>query len=152
MHFRVQNYIRSVDSLVRTAGEIKEEEIKSHVAKYICVKISGLLEVYFKSQIGDYVDATSSQPTAAFVKHRFKTFTNIDSEKIAKLLEVFSAEWADLYRSKMTEDLISSLNSIISNRNNIAHGNSDSITFNSIQTHYENVKKILNILDSIIRR
>jgi hypothetical protein len=152
MDFRIQAQIRSIDSLFVIAGNIQDEEIQAHFSKYLCVKTSGLLENYFKSQIGDYVDSSSSKPTANYVKSKFKTFTNIDYDKIHKLFESFSNEWTQTLEIQMTEDLKSSLNAVISNRNNIAHGNNDSITFRNMQTHYQNMKRIIGILDTIIKK
>lgn len=62
MDLRVQAQIRSIDSLFEIAESIADEEIQGHFSKYLCIKTSGLLENYFKSQIGDYVDSTSSKP------------------------------------------------------------------------------------------
>lgn len=152
MNFRIQAQITSIDSLFTIADKIQDEEIQGHFSKYLCIKTSGLLENYFKSQIGDYVDSSSPKPTASFVKSKFKTFTNINYDKIYKLFETFSNEWSTTFESQMTDDLKSSLNAVISNRNNIAHGNNDSITFRNMKLHYQNLKKILTILDTIIKK
>ncbi len=152
MDLRIQAQIRSIDTLFQMAETIDDEEIQGHFSKYLCIKTSGLLENYFKSQIGDYVDSSSSKPTASFVKSKFKTFTNIDYDKIHKLFDTFSSDWTLNLETKITEDLKSSLNAIISNRNNIAHGNNDSITFRNMKIHYQNMKKIIGILDTIIKK
>lgn len=152
MNYRIQAYIRSLDTLFSLAEQIQDEEVQGHFSKYLCVKTSGLLENYFKSQVGDYVDSSSSKPTASFVKAKFKSFTNIDYDKIYKLFENFSEDWTLALEDQMTDELKSSLNAIISNRNNIAHGNNDSITFRNMKVHYENMKRILGILDTIIKK
>ena len=152
MNYRVSNYIKSLDALFEVADKITDEEVKGHFSKYLCIKTSGLLETYFKGQIGDYVDATSPKPIANFTKDKFKTFTNIDTNKIQKLFNSFSPIWTETFDKEMSDELKSSLNAIISNRNNIAHGNNDSITFLSIKEHYANVKQIILILDKIIKK
>ncbi|MBK7138438.1 MAG: hypothetical protein IPH74_05170 [Bacteroidetes bacterium] len=55
MNLRISNQISSINSLFKTGENIKEEEIQAHFAKYLCIKSSGLLENYLKSQVGDYV-------------------------------------------------------------------------------------------------
>lgn len=152
MHYRIRNQIQSLDSLFETAKKITDDEIQAHFSKYLCVKASGLLENYIKSQIGDYADSTSPQAVAKYIKKNFKNFTNIDYKKLCNFLESFDEQWKTDLESTLEEEIISSLNTIIANRNNIAHGNNDSITMRSIETHYENLKLIISILDDIIKR
>lgn len=57
-----------------------------------------------------------------------------------------------IFAKKMDDKLKSSLNSLISNRNNIAHGIPDAITFNIIKEHYEATKNVIRILDNIIKK
>lgn len=152
MHYRIRNQITSIDTLFATCDLIGDEEIKSHFSKYLCVKVSGLLENYMKSQVGDYVDATCSQATAKYVKNKLRTFTNIDYKKLSSFLESFDSNWCSEFQRLVVDDMKSSLNGIISNRNNIAHGVNDSITPSVIKRHYENLKLIIGILDNIIKR
>jgi hypothetical protein len=152
MHYRIRNQISSLDALFITAESISDEEIQGHFAKYLCVKTSGLFENYIKSQIGDFADSTSAQQIAKHVKAKNKHFTNIDYRKLDGFINSFSTDWWEKFEKELNADLKSSLNSIISNRNNIAHGNPDSITFGNMKTHYENMKKIISILDSIIKK
>ena len=152
MNLRIKSQIDSLDSLFNNIGKIDDEEIKGHLAKYLCIKTSGLLENFIKSQIGDYVDICSSQPTAKFVKGKLKSFTNIDNKKLTGFLESFHQDWYETYNLSMNDKLKSALNSVISNRNNIAHGNPDSITFGNIKTYYIDIKEIIIILDGIIKK
>ena len=152
MNLRITNQISSIDSLFRTGDNIKEEEIQAHFAKYLCVRSSGLLENYIKSQIGDYADACSSKSVASYVKNKMKTFTNIDYNKLTSFLDSFNPDWTTVFNNKINDELKSSLNAVISNRNNIAHGNPDSISFGNMKKHYEAIKEVINILDEIIKK
>ena len=152
MDLRIKSKISSLDALFLTAESIDEEEIQGHFSKYLCVKTSGLLENYIKSQVGDYVTSTSAQPTSSFVKSKIQRFTNIDYKKMTEFLSSFSSDWTEQFNKSLTDDLKSSLNAIISNRNNIAHGNNDSITMTNMKVHYANMKKIISILDNIIKK
>lgn len=152
MNIRINSQISSIDSLFKTGEKIKDEEIQAHFAKYLCIKTSGLFENYIKSQIGDYVDASSSQPTARFIKNKLKTFTNIDYQKLTTFLDTFDPNWTCTFNEKINDELKSSLNSLISNRNNIAHGNADSITFTNVRKYYQATKEVINILDQIIKK
>jgi len=152
MEKRISMNISSLDSLFKTADSIKEDEIKGHFSKYLCVKTSGLLETYIKAQVGEYASGTSAKPTSNFVKNKLKRLTNIDYKKINEFLNSFSPDWSRQFDDKLTDELKSSLNAIISNRNNIAHGNNDTITMEIMKRHYENMKTIINILEGIIKK
>src|SRR5690554_3411240 len=152
MNKGIQSQIRALDTLFKDVAEVTDDEIKSHLAKYLCIKTSGLLENYLKSQIGDYVDNCSSKPTATFVKSKMKTFTNVDNKKLTIFLQSFHEDWLDKYEDLMNDQLRSTLNTVISNRNNIAHGNPDNITFRAIEHYYEDIKLVINHLDTIIKK
>ncbi|MCC5945101.1 MAG: hypothetical protein JJT94_09200 [Bernardetiaceae bacterium] len=152
MNYRVRNQISSLDALFETADKISDEELQAHFAKYLCVKTSGLFENYMKAQVGDYVDVSSARPTANFVKNKTKSFTNINYQKLASFLNAFDNSWGRKFEEMLTPELKSSLNAVIANRNNIAHGIPDSISLGSMKIHYENMKKIITIIDSIIKK
>jgi len=152
MHFRIKNYISSLDALFNTAENIDDEEIQAHFSKYLCVKTSGLFENYLKFQIGDFADTTSAKPIANHVKSKNKHFTNVNYDKLNTFLNSFDSDWWEKFNNQLSDSMKSSLNSVISNRNNIAHGNTDNITFTNMKEHYKNIKKIINIIDSIIKK
>jgi hypothetical protein len=73
-------------------------------------------------------------------------------EKLIKLLQRFSPEWCTAFESQITDKQKSSLNSIISNRNSIAHGHQDNLTYKSMKAYYTDLKDIIKLLKSIIRK
>lgn len=81
-----------------------------------------------------------------------KTFTNVDNKKLTIFLQSFHEDWLDKYEDLMNDQLRSTLNTVISNRNNIAHGNPDNITFRAIEHYYEDIKLVINHLDTIIKK
>lgn len=152
MNFRVASYISKLDNLFVLAESIEDDEVKGHFAKYLCVKLSGLLEVFFKAKIADLVDKKSPKPVAHYVNSQFKTFTNIDTRKIVKSLNQFSSEWEEEFNNGINEEQSSAINSVISNRNSIAHGNNSGISLKDVKYYYEKTKEVLGILDGIMRR
>lgn len=150
MNYRVESYIHKLDNLFALAETINDDEVKGHFAKYLCVKTSGLLEVFFKSKIAELVDKKTPAPVANYVNYQFKIFSSIDTRKIQKTFSLFSQDWVDEFNAKMSEEYTSALNSIISNRNNIAHGQNDSISLRTAKEYYDKMKDIMNILEEIM--
>lgn len=152
MNYRVNSYIQKLDNLFVLAEKIDDDEVKGHFAKYLCVKTSGLLEVFFKTQISDLVAKRTPPSIANYVNSQFRSFSSIDVKKIQKTFTLFSQDWTEEFNEKMSEEQVSALNSIISNRNNIAHGENDSISLKNAKQYYERVKEILIILEGIMRK
>ena len=67
-------------------------------------------------------------------------------------MKSFDENWCAEFKRLVVNDLKSSLNGIISNRNNTSHGVINLITPNSKKNLYVNLKSILDILDNIIKR
>lgn len=57
MDLVVGQYIRTLDSIFVDAKKIDKEdcELRSHMAKYLCIRVSGLMETFFKRQIANYL-------------------------------------------------------------------------------------------------
>lgn len=150
---RIRLQERNLDVLFTEVSTLSEGEIiKAHLARYLCVRTSGYLENVVKALISNYCDGTSPRPIQSFILSKTKNTTNLNYTKILRLLAEFSPEWKDKFESKLSDQQKSSLNSVVSNRNNIAHGNPDSITFNGIKKYYEDIKDVISILKSIIKK
>lgn len=152
MNYRVESYIHKLDNLFSLAETIKDDEVKGHFAKYLCIKTSGLLEVFFKTKIAEMVDKKVPAPVAKYVNYQFKSFSSIDTRKIQKTFSLFSQDWVEEFNAKMSDEYISALNSIISNRNNIAHGQTDNISLRDAKEYYGKMKEIMKILEEIMNK
>lgn len=150
---RLRHQERNLDNLFIEVSTLDEGEIiKAHLARYLCVRTSGYLENVVKSLISNYCDGSSPQPIQTFVIKRTKHSTNLGYMKLLRLLEEFSNEWKESFESRLTHQQKISLNSVVSNRNSIAHGNPDSITFNNIKDYYDDIKEVIIILTDIIKK
>lgn len=152
MRWKLESQQKKLDELFLMVKNIKEEETQSHLAKYLCIRTSGFLEVAFKNLILEYITGTSHIEIQNYVNHLIKNITNLKEEKITKTLSLFSHEWSTRFKALISDQQISSLNSLISNRNNIAHGENDTLTFNSIEKYYEDTKEVVTILKGIIKK
>lgn len=151
---RIENEQRKLDNLFKDVSSLQEDEIKSHLSKYLCVQVSGYVEFVIKELVDEFHENTCKKETANFVTSKMKTFTNVDGKKISDFLDVFSKEWKESFDKKVTEEQISSLNSVISQRHLIAHGSAfkSNISFKSITEYYDDVKAIVTTIKSTIKK
>lgn len=151
--YKIGIYEKQLDSLYREVSIIQEGEInKAHLTRYLCVRTSGYLENVVRILIAHYCDGTSPQPVNNYIVKRTKYITNLDFKRLNTLLHEFDSTWSSEFQLRVTDQQKSSLNSVISNRNNISHGNQDSITYRDMVNYYRDVKDVCQILITIIRK
>ena len=63
---------KEIALLIQNAKSITDDEIKSHLAKYVCIRISGYLENTIKLLIEKYHDKSCAKPTQNFTTHIFR--------------------------------------------------------------------------------
>lgn len=153
MNHKVQVYITGLDGDLKLAKSQSDDEVKSLLAKIICIRISGLLEVAIKSRISDYSDNKTPKEIKRFLTQKFKDITNLKSSKLCDVLGTFSSDWKSSFEKEISENpqLKSSLDSLITLRNDIAHGQTCSISLNNVQQYYNDVKIAIDLFDKIIR-
>lgn len=151
--YKIGIYERQLDSLYNEVSQIQEGEInKAHLTRYLCVRTSGYLENVVRILIAHFCDGTSPQPVNNYIVKRTKYITNLDFKRLKGLLSEFDSSWSSEFEQRVTDQQKSSLNSVISNRNNISHGNQDSITYRDMVNYYRDVKDVCKILINIIRK
>lgn len=153
MNIKVVQNIKEIDSTFSLAECQADDELKSHLANLLCVRISGLIENYLKSRISDYSEKKVPKQISRYLSLKFADITNLKESKLHDVLGQFSGEWQSGFDSfiKKNQQLKSSLDSIITNRHNIAHGKHVSLTLKTVKQYYEDVQKVIKELDKIIK-
>lgn len=130
-----------------------EGEAQSSFAKYICIRLSGYVEVCLKESIQNFVDGRGSHKVISkYIKDRLKTITNLDAKKLEQTLRLFCKDWGDDFKDKVSEEMKASLTTVYSNRNNIAHGGDSGITLRQLEQHYATIKNATRLIDEVIKR
>ena len=99
-------------------------EIQSHWARYLCVVVSGFLESSVRQLYASYGRRRASPQIARFVDSQLKFFQNPKTEKILELARSFDSTWETELRTAAGGEPKDAIDSIVANRNNIAHGES----------------------------
>lgn len=152
MRLQIENQERKLDELLKNINTVTDDELKAHLSKYFCVRISGYLENVLKILVANYSEGSSPRPVSNYLQNNLKSVTNLSEDKMQKILNKFSEDWSTNFSDRVTEQQILSLNSIISNRNSIAHGQQDNISYKVIGQYYLDLKEIVKILRDIIKK
>ena len=127
MNIKVKQSIKEIDNAIQLAESQEDDELKSHLANLVCIRVSGLVENFLK--------------------------TNLKESKLRDTLGLFSTEWQEQFERFIQDNqqLKASLDSIITNRNNIAHGQHVSLTLKSVKQYYDDIKVVIMELEKIIK-
>ena len=123
-------------------------ELQSHWARYLCICVSGFLENSVRMIYSQYAKNKSTPQIANFVESQLDEFQNPKMEKILRLTGLFSREWESNLRKDTEGELKDSVDSIVSNRNNIAHGQDVAITYVRIKIYYQNALKVVDLIEN----
>jgi RiboL-PSP-HEPN len=124
-------------------------ELRSHWARYLCVLVEGHVETAVRAIYDDYARrAAGAQPVVNYAAANLRRFQNPNMERILELTSRFSPEWAASLRAQTDGRLKDAVDSVVSLRNQIAHGQSVGVTYSRIKDYYEHVSEVLDLLDT----
>ena len=145
-----QNQLRR---LVEHATELQENddidiEIKSGFVSFLCVRISVYVESSVKIILREYVRSrTGNRPYIAnFVNRHLNVTINPRRSRILDLFERFNPIWMHNLDSFIVGELDNSLGAVVSNRNNIAHGENVVMTATEVHKYFNDVQHIVEFI------
>jgi len=124
-------------------------ELQAQWAKYLCVLVSGFLETSIRSIYGEFTRRTASPYVANFVKCELGSFQNPKMGKILELTGAFNPQWANQLEAATEGELKDAVDSVVANRNQIAHGRDVGITYARIKGYYEDVIQVVNLIEGM---
>lgn len=142
---RLKRLFEYADNLQENA-EI-DTEIKAHFAQYLCVQTSGFIETSVKTILQEYVRSkTEDQPTLNLVDARMKRTLNPGRSTLLPLIGEFSKDWSDLIRVGLRNELGTSLDSVVSIRNQVAHGEDVTLTLHDMQRYFDHAQMVVRLI------
>jgi len=138
---------KRLDYAFKLIDNVSDEETKSHLSRYLCVLVSGFIENSIKILLYEYANRNSSPKIVNYIQSKLNNIRNLNYERIKQILSSFSEEWFESFENKIEIDEKDALDSVIANKNNIAHGKSVGLTYVRIKDYYEKIVTIINNID-----
>jgi hypothetical protein len=135
-----------LDQLFKVARDLSDPEIQSHWSRYLCVLVSGFIENSVELCLYEYSKNASSVHVSNFVSDRLRKFQNPKMGPILELFGTFNPEWRARIETETRGRLADSVNSIVTNRNKIAHGDSVTLSMSSLAAYYQDASSVIDIL------
>ena len=125
-----------------------DDEIRAQFVWYLCVRTSGYVESSVKMILREYVKSkTSDIPTANFVNRQLRYLTPYRDE-ILKLVGQFNSKWRESLRDSTKGELGDSLDSIVVNRHEIAHGSDVNLSLRDLGKWFEDAQEVVELVYS----
>ena len=145
----LNHQLQSLQSLFDRTGDAcgKDIEMRSHWAKYLCVRCAGFLENSLKAVYTDYCFGATRDPVARYATQSLELIRNPKSHRFIQLASQFKIQWGqDLEKYINKNGRREAIDSIMSNRHLIAHGKTSTLTIVQIRDYF---KKALEVVDFI---
>ena len=153
---RNRELARQLDSLkslldrtdVATGGDI---ELTGHWGRYLCVLTAGFLENALRETYGEFVKHTASPQVAKFAMAKLDGISNPKAGRFIETAESFSSIWAEGLKVFLDEDgrrRRNAIDSIMSNRHQIAHGRSTQISIGRIREYLPDCIDVVEFIES----
>jgi hypothetical protein len=123
-------------------------EIRSDFARYLCILVSGFIENTVTVLATAYCREGSRPPVANYAGSQLGRLQNLNSERLGQVIGAFEPSWRDDLVSFLAGPRKDALDSVLSLRNQIAHGESVGVTYVRIHEYYCCVKEIVSFLEN----
>ena len=145
----VAGYQQLLDNLFTQVSKLSHDmELQAHWARYLCVLISGFLEVAIQAIYGNYAQNKAAPYVSNFVQGKLREFQNPNMTKIVALAKSFNPVWAEELTTRTEGELKDAIDSIVANRHLIAHGEQPGITYARVLSYYQRAIKVIAIINN----
>ncbi len=154
----LETHKKHVDELFERADAVSESvkngkfkyefEIQADFAKYLCIRVCGLVDVSVNFILTSYVTAHAPRELSRFAFKTLGRQQNLKSGRLVELVGQFHESWAQELQRFLTGPRIDALNSLVDNRNSIAHGVSVDITHERVRQYYLPVVELIEFLET----
>ncbi len=152
MKWKLEQQEKKLNSLFETVQNVEDEEQQALLAKFLCVRASGFVESSVRNLVSEFTDGTSPAQIQSYVNKEIRYVTNLRFSKLAELLNDFDNNWSDQFKVRVNDEQRAALNAVVSNRNNIAHGENDAISYLQMVAYYQRIKEVVHIFKGIIKK
>jgi hypothetical protein len=145
---RLDEVFKSVSELLREIdNQSIDLQMQSHLAKYLCIVVSAFLEKSIRAILYDFAKSRSAPSVSSYVEDQLRFFYNAKTNKILELAGTFDPKWRSALEHALQDEVRDALDTIVDNKNKIAHGQDSQITFVGIRIYYERALKLLELLE-----
>jgi hypothetical protein len=140
--------LKLIEDAEKTFAE--DDEMRSHLAKYVCILCSGFLENAIKAIYIDYIKKEgASSSILSFTTVNLNKILNPNTTKFREVAKSFKTEWDEPLKTFFgNEERGSALHYIMRDRHKIAHGKDSDITLTRIKEYHVKMIELVEFLEN----
>lgn len=140
----VRQQIQNVKDAFLSVRNLRNYEIRSHSAKYICILISASLEVCLEAIFLRFAQKHSgSESVYRYVESHLLRHSNPNRGNIVNLHNRFDKQWGKKIENFIQDQKSDAIASVVNNRNNIAHGRDCSVNIHQLRKWFTQIEKVI---------
>lgn len=147
---------RKIQNLILKAKAFEpDDELRSHLAKYLCVLSSGFIENAIYHTFSDIAQKNCHPSIVlSFTKGQLYKLQNTNSEKIKEVTKSFNPIWWEngLRDFLQQDNRSTAINYIFKDRHNIAHGRDSDITIDKIEEYLAKTVEVIKYLEDELEK
>jgi hypothetical protein len=137
----------AVYGLLRGGGFKYEFEVQADLARYLCVRVSGFVDLAVTHLFQAYVTRHAPPKLVRFVTSSIVRHQNLKANRLLEITASVDLQWERELALFLTAERTDALNSLVENRNQIAHGRSTAITHIRVRRYYLPAIEIIEFLE-----
>jgi hypothetical protein len=145
-----QQRIDSLETKAKSDPVKFDIELQSQLARFLCVLASGLIELAVIQTLAAYSRRLSHPNVSRYVSASVGRLRNAKFEDILIVLGHFSPAWRDHFEATTPPEVKDAVDSIVNNRNQIAHGAQTGISLGTFEEYYKRAKSFIADLDAFV--
>lgn len=147
---------KKIENLIKKAKTLEpDDELRSHLAKYLCVLSSGFIENAIYHAFSDIAQRSCSPSIVlTYTKGHLFRIQNTNTEKIKEITKSFNPDWwANGLRDFLqTDNKGEAINYIFKDRHNIAHGRDSDITIDKLEEYLRKTVQVIKYLEDELEK
>lgn len=131
-------------TFARAGNAALDAELLSDVSRYLCVLVAGYVEKALAELLLEHTRRHAGPSLQRFVEYRTRRITNINAQYLQEVMGTFDGDWRRNLEEFVVDEKKAALDSIVSLRNAIAHGESVGVTYSRVQDYYKKIQLIVD--------
>ena len=136
--------------LRRTDSATSDFDLQGHWGRYTCILVAGFLENSLQIIYSDFASQSSSEQVARYVSARLRGVRNPNAIRFAQVAGQFNPGWREELEEFLNSDgeiRKNAIDSIMSVRNQIAHGGTTGITIHRVREYLERSVEVIEFIE-----
>lgn len=135
-------------------GTAISDDLRSIISRYICVLASSYLEASLRETISEFIGSRASGSVVNFTDSHLRRIPNPSKQSIIDLVGRFGDRSRKEFEKAFNERQRAAIDSIRSNRNQIAHGppTSVNLSITRMKQYYDDARDVVKTIGHVLRR